>query len=112
MEEKHDELCEEEIGLGKENEHVNTPPKKKRWSATNRRRKEKLNSLPSMFSDELKEALCSDEAARQYFMSKEVFVQRNLCPSNGCEGGLVERMEKSTSWNSVLGWSPRRKKQG
>ena len=55
MEEKDDELCEEEIGLRKENEHVNTPPKKKRWSASNRRRKEKTRTTPKQ---EARSVLC------------------------------------------------------
>ena len=82
MEEKDNDgadPCEEETAVGKENEHVNTPPKKKPWSETNRRRKEKLVSLPSMFSDELRDALSSDEAAQRYFAIKEVYTQRNLC---------------------------------
>jgi hypothetical protein len=77
----------------KENDCTNNSPKK-RWTATNRRRQEKKNSIPSMFSPELKEAVSSDEAARHYFIKKSVFVRRTICPGDFC----VRELVKKTLW--------------
>ena len=75
--------------LQKENDaEVNSP--KKRWTATNKRRSEKKKSIPSIFSTEFQEAISSEEAAKHYFVGKDVFVSRTICPSDVCVGDLVK----------------------
>ena len=78
----------EEEGCVDENKS-NAP--KKRWTDTNRRRLEKKNSIPSLFSPEFKEAISSDEAARHYFIGKDVFTQRTICSHDFCLGELSKR---------------------
>ena len=67
---------------------MNSP--KKRWTETNRRRSEKKKSIPSIFSTEFKEAISSEKAAKHYFVDKDVFVSRTICPSDVCVGDLVK----------------------
>jgi hypothetical protein len=83
------ENCEDGCVEEKENE-VNQSTKK-RWTDTERRRNEKRNSIPSMFSDDIKEALSTDEAARHYFIEQRVFVERTSCSWDLCIGDVVQR---------------------
>jgi hypothetical protein len=86
---QQDENGKEASELHKKNDaEMNSP--KKRWTATNRRRSEKKKSIPSIFSTEFKEAISSEQAAKHYFVDKDVFVSRTICPSDVCAGDLVK----------------------